>query len=78
MPGGNNQPPELSIVFVFKKKELHVYLKIQGKTEWFEFIGFFRFIILHAFKTLHSRENKDKDKTDKKRKKLVRQKTKVS
>jgi len=66
--GGNNQPPELSIVFVFKKKELHIYLKIQGKTEWFAFIVIFRFIILHAFKTLHSREIKTKTKTDNKEK----------
>jgi hypothetical protein len=31
----SNQPPELSIVFVFfyVSKELHVYLNVQGKTE---------------------------------------------
>ncbi len=71
MAGGNNQPPELSIVcFQEKKKELHIYLKIQGKTEWFAFIVIFRFIILHAFKTLHSRQIKTKTKTDNKEKKI--------
>jgi hypothetical protein len=34
---------------------------------------FFRFIILHAFKTLHSRERKTKTKQTKKKEKLIKQ-----
>jgi hypothetical protein len=59
---GNDQPPELSIVFVFfygskereREKRATRLLKDTRKDKMICVYSFFRFIILHTFITLHS------------------------